>query len=248
MVDPQHDEAVVLAYHTALSKLLRVFSGLALASAIVYVLGWLRLSGYYISFNAEWILSGVTFTELVFHGIWPFSALLLGLLWSFTDIANRLVGRDLNKIILYTLVLTAAGLGLSLVFGAFGDLRAAALAANSALLASASVSMAQFGEVVLELDRNGFRLRSKQIRNLCGALFSFGLMTSSLGVIEGQRDKTDSTSTLPRVIAGPPTGDWRLLVIRGDLSYLANLSLDQASIAVMKTEKIRMIIPHARKQ
>lgn len=247
MIDPHHDESVVLSYQKALSGLLRLISGLAAAGAIVYLLGWLRSSGYYMAFKAEWILTNLSFSELASRGIYPICALFVGLMLSFTDIANNYIGRKLTKIILITLVMWLIAIVVISVLSTLGYYRQAVGFANLAVFTSASVAMTQFGEVVLELSKNDFKLRSTQIRTVVWALLSFGAMTFILGSTEGERDKRNATSTLPHVALTDETADiWRLLFIQEEVFYLVKLSEDPPSVKVIKAEKVGTIAPNIK--
>src|SRR5687768_208209 len=122
MDDTLHDESVVLSYQKALSTLFRLISGLTAVGALLYLLGWVRSYGYYQSFKAEWILPNLSFSEFASRGIWPVSALLLGLLWTFTDIAKHRigVGIKLTKSLLVMLVMWFVALVAVIVLPKYG--------------------------------------------------------------------------------------------------------------------------------
>lgn len=245
MIDPQHDEAVVLSYQRALGTLLRLISGFATAGVLVYLLGWLRSFGYYGAFKAEWILPNLPFAELASRGIAPIFALLLGLFLSFTDIANHRIGSKLATVMLVTLAMWCMALVASIVLPEFGYHTNAANFAFVCVVASASFAMSKFGEVVFELSKNDFKWRSNQIVAMFWALVFFGAMTFYLGSMEGERDKREATSRLPAVALDDRSSNdiWRLLAAHGELSYLVKLSPDLLSIKIIKSEHMGTIAP-----
>lgn len=241
---PRRDESIVRAYQRALSLLLKLVSGLAVGSVVVYVLGWLRSYGYYESFRAEWILIGMPFSEIASRGVYPLGALLFGLLLSFSDVAQRLVRRELRMVIILISVLLFFEAVAIFYYSAIGRFETAARIAGKALVASASFSMLVFGEIVLELDRTNFRWRSEHVLTLMWVLLSFGGVTFLLGSVEGDRDKIETTSTLPHAfIVDKPNDHWRLLTIREDMSYLVKLPQGRPTFKIINVERLDSINP-----
>jgi hypothetical protein len=199
MIDPQHDEAVVLSYQRALGTLLRLISGFATAGALVYLLGWLRTFGYYGAFKAEWILPNLPFGQFASRGIFPILALVFGLYLSFSGIANYRIGIKLTKDLLFQSVLWFIVLVAIFVLPKFGYHTQTTGFTGAAVYLSALFAMTKFGEVVLELSNSGFKWRSNQITRLFWPLFFFGAMTFLFGSKEGERDKREAISDLPSI-------------------------------------------------
>lgn len=244
MIDPKHDESVVLLYHKAISSLVRLITGLATAGAFVYLLGWIRSLGYYGSFKAEWILPNLLFAEFALRGVMPSLAILLGLGISFIQIAKNPIGIKLIKEKLFHSVAWLLSVVAMIFLPIYGEHSMTVTAAGFAVFYSASFAMIQFGEVVLELGKSDFRWRSNQILTLLVALIFFVGMTYTLGSTEGERDKRCATSTLPLIVLDDKSPDiWRLLTAPGELYYLVKLSSDMPSIKIIKPEQMKAIVP-----
>lgn len=247
MIDPQHEEAVVLSYRRALSTLLRLISGLATSGALVYLLGWFRSSGYYGSFKAEWMLPNVPFAEFASRGILPIFALAFGLVISFSEIANKRIGIKHTKDLLVHAIWCFFAIAAIILLGELGYDAHRTSFAVAAVFAFALFAMTRFGGIVLELGKNDFKWRREQILALFWIMLFFVGLAFLLGSMEGDRDKGEATSMLPIVAWDDRSTDiWRLLAVQGELSYLVKLSPDLPSIKITKSENVRTIAPYIK--
>ncbi len=237
------NELVVLAYKEVLGKSIQLLSSVAAVGIIVSVLGWLRSIAYYDSFSASWMLVDLPFSELISRGIYPFSALLIGLLISFMDVA-KLAANEVRTALKFNVFLFLFELVAFFYFDSIGKYELATGIANIVLFASASCEMLLFGEIVLELRQSKFKLNSQQIWYVITALVSFGGIVMLLGGSEGNRDKIPATSTLAYVAIADTTDDWRLLTTRNENLYLVRLTDTSPVLKIIKADKAEMVSPH----
>lgn len=239
------DESITLAYKKVLGKLIQLLSSIAAAGIVLYILGWLRSIAYYDSLSADWILLDLPFPELVSRGIYPFTALLIGLLLTFTDVA-KLAANEVRSVLKISVLLLIVESIAIIYFDSVSNYEHAANLAKITLILSASCAMLILGEIVLELKQSNFNLNSQQVWYVITTLASFGGMLLILGNSEGNRDKTPATSTLAHVVITDTTEDWRLLTMRNDNLYLVKLTDTLPVIKVIKTEKSAMVVPHKK--
>lgn len=247
----QWDEDIVSAYGRIIGALPKLASGALGLVIIAYLVGWLRAESYYSAFGARWVTRELTPIELLSFSLWPLVFLVIGLVLTMTDIAERLIGKSLRQVesFLLGLVIFSQTIAMGLSWSGYKIM--AAYFALASLFNSSSLLMLTFGKIVLGLHSNRFKWHSSLVWILFWACLSYGANCMILGSIEGDRDNDPAHSELPAVmLRDTVVGDWRLLRSSDQTMYVANIadSTNHPPVSVLGADQVTAIMRRPTRQ
>jgi|AntDeeMinimDraft_5_1070356.scaffolds.fasta_scaffold18837_2 type III secretory pathway component EscS len=233
------DKKVIGAYSKVLKSVPKIASGLLSLVFIGYLVGWIRARAYFLEFGAEWILSDLSLSYLLSLSVWPILAILISLILTMTDIAERLVGQNLQKAIKFLVIgflLLHFG---SMALEYYQNYESSIFIAYAKVFYSASILMIIFGEKIIQLREDNYKWSSQKIWELALWTVLFLLSCNSLGNAEGYRDANSKVSGLPNVIVSTSEkqDNWRLLYSKNNNLYITELNSKESKIRIIKAEE-----------
>jgi hypothetical protein len=96
---------VVKAYQRAYIPLIQIASSLLGLWVIAYVLGWKRVDSYYDAMGSTWLVTELKHTDILAMSYWPILALIIGTLVSFSDLADRYMGKGMRNGAIFVFVI-----------------------------------------------------------------------------------------------------------------------------------------------
>jgi len=240
------NRAVVAAYQNALSPLTRAATSLLGLWAVACVLGWKRADAYYTAFGAEWIASNLSVLNFLSLSYWPVISLVTGVLFTFTDLADR-YGRGMKTV----WRVTAAALILTTCLAIWtdwqGDFDKSSFTYAVLLFLVGSVLGLRLGEQAMDLANKDYKWGSSNVWMFFFLCAWFLLMVSSLGSAEGKRDRHVEQTKLD--IVETRSGEkFRLLLEKGGLIYGAVLKdNDSPRVRIIERQEIFFIYRQAPK-
>lgn len=233
---------VVGAYQKAFYPVAKILTSLAGLWVIAYVIGWIRADSYYTSLGASWLANELSAQHILSLSDWPIFALLLGIIFTFDDLARMPFGKGMN---IMGHIISALALGLilwALYLGIYEKEYANAAALNLASLYSvSSVLGIELGRIAMDLSGKGYKWSTDHIWRLIFYLFWFLITVGSLGSYEGQRDANINQTTLP-VIEAKDKQHLRLILEKDGLVYGAILQeKEKPKIRILSHAEIEYI-------
>ncbi len=219
---PHQSRTVVAAYGRLLRPLGGLLTSLVGIWGVATILGWVRAESYYRSFGAPWLFSSTPLGELVSFTVGPLVALGFGILLTFSDYGDNFSETTLRRI--STFLISVAVLSLLVGIGLrhfWNDLAFAAFWSSAALYLVALVIGGRLAEVALAIYRNNYN--SIIISQLALLTTWYIFNVSVTGTAEGLRDAHPSYTNLNTMVTLKNGKTRRLLVLRDDKMYLAEL-------------------------
>ncbi len=235
---------VVEAYQLALAPLTRVVTSLVGLWALVYALGWKRADSYYESFGAPWLTSQLTLSDLPFFSYWPILAFTIGMMVTFTDLADRYMGKGMTPIWVVSGAAVVVLVGGGLWLGWNEQYDSSAMLYAIGLPSVATLVGLHFGKLSIELSKNAV-WTSGAILKASFLAFWFLSTVGTLGSAEGKRDRHPDQTRL-HFLEKTNGESARLLLIRDGFVYAAILRDDESpKIVLLSREDIRYVYKSA---
>lgn len=231
---------MVAAYQNALAPLTRAATSLLGLWAVACVLGWKRADAYYTAFGAEWIASNLSVLNFLSLSYWPVISLVTGVLFTFTDLADR-YDRGMKTVWRVTAAALILATCLAIWTDWQGDFDKSSFTYAVLLFLVGSVLGLRLGEQVMDLANKDYKWGSSNVWVFFFLCAWFLLMVSTLGGAEGKRDR-DVEQTKLHIVETRSGEKFRLLLEKDGLIYGAVLKgNDSPRVRIIERQEVFFI-------